>query len=127
MRFARRVFTVAWIYGVVSLIPLYVIERPLMERIPPPLTHPEFYYGFVGVALAWQLLFILIARDPVRLRPAMLPAVVEKLAWGIGVLVLVAEGRSPGFFVGSAVIDLLLAVAFVLAWRRAVPDPGVPR
>jgi hypothetical protein len=127
MHFARRVFTVAWIYGVISLIPMYFIERRLMERIPPPLTHPEFYYGFVGVALAWQILFFLIARDPVRLRPAMLPAVAEKLAWGIGVPVLVAQGRSPAYFLPSAVIDLLLAAAFIVAWRRAVPDEGIQR
>ncbi len=118
MTFARRVFTVAGIYGLVSLVPMYFLERQLMERLPPALTHPEFYYGFVGVALAWQMLFLLVAREPERLRPVMLPAVVEKLAWGIGVLVLVAQGRIGAFFVPAAGIDLLLAALFVMAWRR---------
>jgi len=123
MTFARRVFTVAWIYGFVSLLPMYFMEARFMSRIPPALTHPEFYYGFVGVALAWQVLFIVIAREPARLRPAMLPAVLEKLGWGIAVPVLVLQGRAPGFFIPAAVIDLLLAVAFVLAWRKVGREP----
>lgn len=118
MTFARRVFTVAWIYGFASLLPMYVMEGWYMERLPPALTHPEFYYGFIGVALAWQVLFVLIARDPVRLRPAMLPAVLEKLGWGIAVPVLVLQGRAPGFFIPAAVIDLVLGTLFVMAWRK---------
>jgi hypothetical protein len=116
--FARRVFGLAAVYGSVSLVPMYFIERRLTEQLPPPLTHPEFYYGFVGVALSWQVLFVLIAREPARLRPAMLPAVLEKLTWGIGVLVLVSLGRIGNFFVAAAVIDLVLAALFVAAWRR---------
>jgi len=116
--FARRVFGLAAVYGFVSLVPMYFIERRLMEQLPPPLTHPEFYYGFVGVALSWQVLFVLIAREPARLRPAMLPAVLEKLSWGIGVLALVSLGLIGTFFVPAAVIDLVLAALFVAAWRR---------
>jgi hypothetical protein len=115
--FARRVFNLAAIYGFVSLIPMYFLERRLLERMPPALTHPEFYYGFVGVALAWQVLFVLIAREPARLRPAMLPAVLEKLCWGVAVLVLMAQGRLGSFFLPAALIDLLLAALFIAAWR----------
>jgi hypothetical protein len=118
MTFARRVFTVAWVYGFLSLVPMYFMESWYMERVPPALAHPEFYYGFIGVALAWQVLFVLIARDPARLRPAMLPAVLEKLGWGIAVPVLVLQGRASSFFVPAAVIDLVLGTLFVLAWRK---------
>jgi hypothetical protein len=117
MTFARRVFNLAAIYGFVSLVPMYFLERRLLERMPPALTHPEFYYGFVGVALAWQVLFVLIAREPARLRPAMLPAVLEKLSWGVAVLVLMAQGRLGSFFLPAALIDLLLAALFMAAWR----------
>jgi hypothetical protein len=116
--FARRVFTVAWIYGFVALLPMYFMEGWYGERLPPALTHPEFYYGFIGVALAWQVLFVVIARDPARLRPAMLPAVLEKLGWGIAVPVLVLQGRAPRFFVPAAAVDLVLALLFVMAWRK---------
>jgi hypothetical protein len=118
MTFARRVFGLAAVYGFVSLVPMYFLERRLMERMPPALTHPEFYYGFVGLALAWQVLFVLIAREPARLRPAMLPAVLEKLSWGVGVLVLVSQGRMGNFFVPAAIIDLVLGALFIAAWRR---------
>jgi len=122
MTFARRVFTVAWIYGFVALLPMYFMEDWYMERMPPALTHPEFYYGFIGVALAWQVLFVLIAREPERLRPAMLAAVLDKLGWGIAVPTLVLQGRAPSFFIPAAVIDLILAVLFVMAWRKT-PEP----
>jgi hypothetical protein len=118
MTFARRLFTLAAVYGIVSLVPMYFLERGLMERLPPALTHPEFYFGFVGVALAWQVLFLLVGRDPVRLRPVMLPAALEKAGWGVAVLVLAAQGRTPAFFVPSAAIDLVLATLFVVAWRQ---------
>lgn len=122
MTFARRVFTVAWVYGFVSLLPMYFMERQFMDRLPPALTHPEFYYGFLGVALAWQVLFVLIAREPARLRPAMLPAVLEKVGWGVAVPILVWQGRAPDFFLPAAAIDLVLAVLFVMAWRKTGQD-----
>jgi len=64
------------------------------------------------------VLFVLIAREPARLRPAMLPAVLEKLSWGVGVLVLVSQGRMGNFFVPAAIIDLVLGALFIAAWRR---------
>ena len=122
MTFARRVFNLAAIYGFVSLVPMYFLEQRLIERTPPALTHPEFYYGFVGLAMAWQVLFVLIAREPARLRPAMLPAVLEKLGWGIAIPVLVAQGRIGTFFLAAAMIDLVLAALFVAAWRKVGAD-----
>jgi len=118
MTFARRVFTVAGVYGLVSLTPMFFLERYLAVRVPPALAHPEFYFGFLGVAIAWQLVFLQVGLDPVRLRPVMLPAVVEKLGWGVGVLALVAQGRTDPFWVPAAVIDLVLAALFVAAWQR---------
>ncbi len=119
--FARRTFTGAGIYGLVVLAPMLFLESEVARRAPPAFTHPEFYYGFVGVALAWQLLFLLVGRDPVRLRPVMLPAVVEKVAWGVGVLVLYGRGRTDAFFLSGAAVDLLLAALFMAAWRRTAP------
>ena len=56
-RFARRVFTGAGIYGLVCLVPMYGVERILGTMFPPPITHPEFFYGFAGVALAGRSRF----------------------------------------------------------------------
>jgi len=69
------------------------------------------------VAAAWQVLFLMIARDPARLRPAMLPGVLEKLSFGIAALVLYFEGRIPGMLLVFGVVDLVFAVLFVAAYR----------
>ena len=120
MIFARRVFFVAGIYGILALVPMYLLE----DRLVPPLTHPEHFYGFVGVALAWQVLFLVLSRDPVRYRPMMIPAVLEKLAFGIAVLVLFAQGRVGGSVLGPAGIDLVLAGLFGVAYLRTPSGPS---
>ena len=86
MKFARIVFWVAAIWGVLILTPLYFIFDMIGRNDPPPITHPAFYYGFVSVGLAFQLAFIVIARDPVRLRPMMIPSVLEKFGYGATLL-----------------------------------------
>lgn len=117
MRFARWVFIIAGIYGVVTVAPLYFMEQTISRQDPPQITHPMFFYGFVGVTLSWQLLFFAIARQPVRLRPVIPFAVLEKLSFGIGAMVLYHQGRldQGDLYFGS--IDLALAIVFFLAWR----------
>src|SRR5262249_21883824 len=115
--FARRVFLVAGIYGIIVLVPMYFMEAGLGPGLTPPLTYPEHFYGFVGVALAWQFAFLLIARDVRRYRLFMLPAILEKLAFGIPTVVLYVQGRIPPLVLGVGSIDLILAVFFMLAFR----------
>ena len=75
MTFAKRVFFLAGIYGLVVLLPQYFMEERTGRDFPPPVTHPEYFYGFIGVAVAWQIVFLIISRDPVRYRPIMLAAI----------------------------------------------------
>jgi len=82
MRFAKIVFWVAAIWGLLVITPLYFMMDIIGRKDPPTITHPGFYYGFVGVALAWQVAFAVIARDPARLRPMMIPSMVEKFTYG---------------------------------------------
>ena len=77
-----------------------------------------FFYGFVGVALAWQLLFFAIAMQPLRLRPVIPFAVVEKLSFGSGTIVLYNQGRLDHRDVWFGGIDLALGALFLLVWRR---------
>lgn len=121
MNFARRVFYVAGVYGLIALIPQYFTEAMVGRDFPPPITHPEHYYGFLGVALAWQIFFFLIARDPVRYRIAMLPAMLEKLAFGGAMVVLYLQGRLAALILGAGIIDLVF-VAFFIAAYRATPE-----
>ena len=115
--FARRVFFVAGIYGLAVLMPQYFLEAKLARDFPPTLTHPEHFYGFIGVALAWQFVFLMIARDVQRYRLLMLPAILEKLSFGIAALVLCAQGRVAPLVACAAGIDLVFAALFVLAFR----------
>jgi hypothetical protein len=117
MRFARWTFIGAAIYGVIVLAPLLFLEG-VLARTTGPLTYPEYYYGFLGSALVFQLVFVLIGRDPVRHRPLMLAAVAEKWVWGPTVWWLVLHGRTHGAVVVFATIDLALGVLFSLAYAR---------
>lgn len=129
MKFARRVFAGAAVYGVLALVPQYFLEERIGRDYPPPITHPEHFYGFVGVALAWQVLFLLIARDPVRYRPAMPIAVLEKLVFAVPAVVLFVRDRVPAAVLGFGLIDLVLAVLFLAAFRATperAPESGSP-
>lgn len=118
LRPARLAYRVAACFGLAVLLPQYVLERRIGADYPPPINHPEYFYGFVGVALAWQLAFLLIAHDPVRYRPLMPVTMLEKLTFGVAALVLVALGRSPAVMALAGAIDLLLAAWFAYAFVR---------
>jgi hypothetical protein len=115
--FARRVFLFAGVIGLLMLVPQYFMEGRVGRDFPPPITHPEYFYGFVGVGLVWQVLFLIISTDPQRLRPAMVAAVLEKLAFGVPVIVLFLQGRLPAMILGFGLFDLLLCVLFVISYR----------
>ncbi|MBM2841568.1 MAG: hypothetical protein HW412_2096, partial [Bacteroidetes bacterium] len=78
MKFARWVFIISGIYGVIVITPLYFSEADIARDFPPAITHPEHFYGFLGVTLAWQILFLMIAIDPVRYRMMMMASFIEK-------------------------------------------------
>jgi len=115
MKFAKVVFWVAGIWGILVITPLYFMFELIGRKDPPAITHPGFYYGFVGLALAWQIAFLVIARDPTRFRPMMIPSMVEKFAYGIAVVTLVMQGRMHESDLLFAATDLVLGVLFVVA------------
>jgi hypothetical protein len=116
MKFSQRLFLIAGVYGLVCLAPMYFLESAFGQQDPPAITHPEFFYGFIGVALAWQVLFLILSRNPLAYRPLIVPAILEKLTFGGAVLVLLVQGRvSPGPALGGF-IDLVLAALFAYAY-----------
>jgi len=118
MKFAKWVFLIAGIYGVLAVAPLYFFEDQITRDYPQAITHPEYYYGFAGVTLAWQIAFLVIASNPSRFRLMMLPAILEKVTYGIAVSALYSQQRVTSLIMGFAVVDLVFGVLFVLAFLR---------
>ena len=112
----RRIFTIAGIYGLVVLLPLYFGEH-LLATMGQVLTKPEYYYGFIGAASSFQLVYLMIGRDPVRFRPLMPLTLIAKLSFTIPVAILFLTGRVDLLTMIMASIDALIGLAFIWAWR----------
>ncbi len=118
MKFAKRVFIGAGIWGLLSVPPLFFLYDMVGRQNPPAITHPEYYYGFAAITMAWQLAFLVIASDPMRFRPLMPVAVVEKAGWVGTVGVLYAQSRVAASAIPFAAVDLLLGVLFTMAFVK---------
>jgi hypothetical protein len=118
MNAARRIFLIAGIYGLLVILPPYFMEARIGHDYPPAITHPENYYGFLGVTLAWQLAYLVIASDPLRYRPLMLVAVFAKWSFVAAVAVLYWQGRVAGPVLGFAAVDFVFGLLFLMAFRR---------
>jgi len=121
MRFAKYVFLIAGIWGLVIVTPLYFLYDTVGRQYPPPVTHPDFYYGFASVTLAWQVAFLLIATDPVRFRPIMTTAILEKFGYLATLGTLYVQGRVQ--FGQFAVVspDAILGILFIAAFVKTSP------
>jgi hypothetical protein len=100
MKFAKIAFRIAGIYGLLVLVPPLFLEARYGHDHPPPVTHPEFFYGFFAVAIAWQILFLILAADPLKYRAMMIPAMLEKLGYPLALIVTLCRrsrrARCPG-------------------------------
>lgn len=115
MLFAKRVYFIAGVLGLVMLAPMLFAEGYINRENPPEITHPEFFYGFIGVGLAWQVVFLIIASDPLRYRPLMFASLIEKFSFVGACVVLHLAGRIPAQSVAPSLVDLVLGSLFVVA------------
>ena len=118
MRFAKWVFLAAGVTGVLMVVPPYFLERKTGEDFPPPITHPEYYYGFVGTVVAFQVVFLVISSDPVRYRALMIPSILEKAFYAVGVPILYLGHRTPGTVLFFSQIDLVLGILFAVSYLK---------
>jgi len=119
MRTATWIFRIAGVWGLIAVTPLFFADTATLAAPVP-------YYGFAGLALAFQLLFLLVSTDPVRYRPVMLVCVFEKLA-ALPFIFLYVAGRGEAPFFYGGLIDQVLAVAFLTAYLmtpRTYPGAG---
>lgn len=113
--FARRVYLVAAIYGFLAVPMLYFTDAPDPHRL--------LYFAFAGIALVFQGVFIVIARDPLRYAAFLPLTVFEKLSFGVPALAFWSQGQATQDMALGGAVDLLFAALFAAAWlkvRKAV-------
>jgi hypothetical protein len=118
MRFARFVFVGAGIWGIAVLTPLYWLVDVSGRHYAVPNDYPGFFYGFIGVALAWQIAFLIIGSNPARFRTMMIPAMIEKLGYVSTLAFLYSQSRISALDVQPAFPDGLLGILFIVAFLR---------
>jgi hypothetical protein len=114
----KTIFRIAGIWGFLILTPILFLRDRIAVATPPAITHPEYFYGFLAVALLSQALFLLIATDPVRYRPVMAIAILQKFSYAVVIYWLTATHQSPSNLAIFATIDLLLGMLFVVAYLK---------
>ncbi len=118
MRFATWTFRIAAGYGFLVTVPMFFLESKV---IPTP-NHPEQYYGFLGLIPVWQIAFWIIGSDPIRYRPLMPVAILEKASFVIVCSILFGMGRIAADVLPLAAIDAVLGVLFVIAYWKTRAD-----
>ena len=118
MKSAKYIFIIAAVYGLIVLLPMYFSESRFNADFPPAITHPEYFYGFIGVGVAWQILFLLIAINPLRYKLMMIPAMLEKFSFGVAIIILFSQQRAQIMILSSAIIDMLFGMLFIFAFFK---------
>ena len=124
MRFARIVFTIAGIWGLVVLTPLFFLRDVSGRVYAPPADYPHFFYGFFAVAMAWQVVFLIIGSNPARFRLMMIPAMLEKFPYVVIATILHGQGRITADDASTAVPDLILGILFAVAFVKTRSAAG---
>jgi hypothetical protein len=122
MKFAKYTFLISGIYGLVVMLPQFFLETKIGQEQPPAITHPEFFYGFVCIVVAFQLVFLTIASDPVKYRTLMLVSLVEKFPFVIAVGVLFLQSRVGWQMLAAGSIDAFWGVMFLISYLRINSD-----
>ena len=122
MRFKNNAFWWGGAYGVLLAVAFFLGEKLIMAKMPPELTHPEYYYTFAGALLVWHLLYLYISNHMQQCRAIMPFATLEKISFAVPVLLLYATGRVKSLgLVGGAIVDLVWGALFFAAYVKWNP------
>jgi len=110
MKLAKWTFLIAGIVGLLSTVPLIFAEESMAVK------QPEFYYGFVFLDICWQIVYLFISSDPVRLRPMMIPAFLAKGSGTVALTWLYLQGRVSSQWIAIGAVDGVFAVLFLVAF-----------
>jgi hypothetical protein len=97
------------------------LEDKIGRDTPPAITHPEYFYGFLGAGLAWQFLFLVLSMDPLKYRAMILPSILEKISYGIAVFILFSQHRLPLSVLAIGSVDWIFAILFFAAYFKTRP------
>jgi hypothetical protein len=126
MKFAKYTFYAAGIYGLLVLLPQFLLLEKTGQDYPPAITHAEYFYGFVSVAVAFQVVFLIIGSNPSRYRPLMLvSALLEKFPFAVIVALLYVFRSVPLPIVGGAVMDVILGILFLIAYLKTPKESAL--
>jgi hypothetical protein len=112
---AKLIFRVAATWGILALTPILFFPNRIGNPVPRPLTEPEYFHGFLALSLLFAILFLVIASNPIRYRPMMPIAILQKLVYPLAIFGLLSTHRAPptkSFYAGT---EFLLALLFILA------------
>ena len=118
MRFARLIFRLGGIWGLIVMTPMYFMYDTIGRQYPPPITHPDMYYGFVSVTWVWQIAYVVISTDPVRFRPFMLVGILAKSLYFATMTAVYASGGIQLSQLAAVIPDLVLAVLFAVSFVK---------
>ena len=127
MKFAKWVFIVAGIWGISVLTPFYWLVDVTGRHYSPPMDYPHFFYGFISVAMVWQIAFLMIGTNPARFRQWMILAILEKLGYVTTLAVLRLQDRISSVDVQPLAPDLLLGILFIVAFVKTRPEAASAR
>lgn len=108
--FARRVYIIAAVYGFLAVPALYFTDAPDPHRL--------LYFAFAGIALVFQGVFLVIARDPQRYAAFLPLTVFEKISFGIPALAFWIQGQAANDMALGGAVDLVFAGLFITAWLK---------
>jgi len=113
MKFARWIFLIAGILGLLSAVPLAFSERAMSVK------QPEFFYGFVFLNICWQIVYLVLSSDVIRFRPMMIPAFLAKASGTAALTWLYLLGRVSVQWVAIGAVDGVFAALFLAAYLAA--------
>jgi hypothetical protein len=122
MRFAKWVFLSSGAWGLAVLTPLFWLVDITGRSLPAPADYPQFFYGFLVIAVAWQMAFLAIGTAPARFRLLMIPAMIEKLGYVSMLILMRGQSRISALDAQPAWPDLVLGLLFVAAFAKTRPQ-----
>ena len=115
MRLARWAFLMAGILGLLPAVPLvYAVVFDRQWLLPDMASMGLFFYGVLFQYICWQILYMVLARDPARFRPMMIPAFLSEVVAPLNTAWLYLYGARV--WTATAVRFLSLASLFLVAY-----------